>query len=100
MPVKGGDFLNKPSIVWHCGFTFRARFLNFFVVGIEAKTEVHAKNWTSRMIFTIDGTLIKDPPFCIIRLEKIGLQRIRNIGTPDRYSYISKFDMCMLIVSC
>ena len=24
----------------------------FFVVGIEAKTEVHAKNWTSRMIFT------------------------------------------------
>ena len=24
----------------------------FFVVGIEAKTEVHAKNWSSRMIFT------------------------------------------------
>ena len=26
--------------------------MKFFVVGIEAKTEVHAKNWTSRMIFT------------------------------------------------
>jgi hypothetical protein len=24
----------------------------FFVVGIEAKTEVYAKNWTSRMNFT------------------------------------------------
>ena len=50
--LKGGDFWNKPSIVWHCGFIFCARFMKFFVVGIEAKAEVHAKNWTSRMILT------------------------------------------------
>ena len=48
---KGEDFWNKPLIVWHCDF-FCARFMIFLVVGIESKTEVYAKNLTSRMIFT------------------------------------------------
>ena len=47
---KGGDLSNQPSLVWHCGFSFCARYMNFVMVGIMVKTKVHAKNWTSRMI--------------------------------------------------